>query len=178
MSALRLINETEITSSVSSVDITDVFSADFDIYKITLSDNQADTNATDNSLRFINASGSVITASNYNYAFLSEKSDNVFTESKSTSANRLSEILGYSYLTNSLNGGAVAYIFNPFSSSSYTFSIGQTTYATTAPYSRTLKSIGVLKDTTSMTGFQLMNNAGNNFTDGTIRTYGLRVDNG
>ena len=36
MSNLRLINETEITSSVSSVDITDVFSADFDIYCYTL----------------------------------------------------------------------------------------------------------------------------------------------
>ena len=36
MSALRLIKQTEITSSVSSVDITDVFSADFDIYKITV----------------------------------------------------------------------------------------------------------------------------------------------
>ena len=35
MSALRLINETEITSSVSSVNVTDVFSADFDIYKVT-----------------------------------------------------------------------------------------------------------------------------------------------
>ena len=37
MSNLRLINETTISSAVSSVDITDVFSADFDIYKITAS---------------------------------------------------------------------------------------------------------------------------------------------
>ena len=35
MSNLRLINETT-ASSVSSVDITDVFIADFDIYKLTL----------------------------------------------------------------------------------------------------------------------------------------------
>ena len=35
MSALRLINETTVSSSVSSVNVTDVFSSDFDIYKIT-----------------------------------------------------------------------------------------------------------------------------------------------
>ena len=34
MSALRLINETTVSSAVRSVEITDVFSADFDIYKI------------------------------------------------------------------------------------------------------------------------------------------------
>ena len=35
MSNLRLINETSITSSVSSVNVEDVFTDDFDIYKIT-----------------------------------------------------------------------------------------------------------------------------------------------
>ena len=34
MSSLRLLNETTVGSSVSNVKITDVFSADFDIYKI------------------------------------------------------------------------------------------------------------------------------------------------
>ena len=36
MSNLRLINETNVTSSTSTVNVTDVFSADYDIYKITL----------------------------------------------------------------------------------------------------------------------------------------------
>ena len=36
MSNLRLINETTVTSAVSIVSVTDVFHADFDIYKITL----------------------------------------------------------------------------------------------------------------------------------------------
>ena len=35
MSNLRLINETTVSASTSSVSVTDVFSADFDIYKIT-----------------------------------------------------------------------------------------------------------------------------------------------
>ena len=36
MSNLRLINETEITSGVASLSVTDVFSADFDITKLLL----------------------------------------------------------------------------------------------------------------------------------------------
>ena len=35
MSNLRLINETLVTSAVSTVSVTDVFSSDFDIYKVT-----------------------------------------------------------------------------------------------------------------------------------------------
>ena len=34
MSNLRLINETEVSSGVTTVNITDIFSADFDIYQI------------------------------------------------------------------------------------------------------------------------------------------------
>ena len=36
MSNLRLLNETTVTSAVSNVSITDVFTSDFDIYKMTM----------------------------------------------------------------------------------------------------------------------------------------------
>ena len=69
MSNLRLINETEITSGVATVNITDVFSADFDIYKITTSGfTTVSTTSTDLDGRFINSSGSVISSSSYDNA--------------------------------------------------------------------------------------------------------------
>ena len=72
MSNLRLINETEITSSVAGINITDIFSADFNIYKMTVEGiSLSGGTATRIDGRLINTSGSVITASNYDRASLS-----------------------------------------------------------------------------------------------------------
>ena len=57
MSNLRLINETTF-SSVSTVNVDNVFSADYDIYKIT-----SDVAGQYGLLRFINSAGSVMTDS-------------------------------------------------------------------------------------------------------------------
>ena len=61
MSNLRLINETTVTSSVSTVSVTDIFSTNFDIYKI-VGDFTSSGGDSDSSLQFINSSGSVISA--------------------------------------------------------------------------------------------------------------------
>ena len=177
MSALRLINETEITSSVSSVDITDVFSADFDIYQIEVTDFKRST-ATDIwfYLRYINSAGSVVTASNYDYAFLQMRSDSAFGEFRGTNQS-------YSIYTiaGSSSGGAMSmFIFNPYSSSSYTFMLNQHSLLDTTPNANMNgKQINVLKQTSSISGFQLYSSsAGKGVDNAKIRTYGLRVDNG
>ena len=172
MSNLRLINETEITSSVSSVDVTNVFSADFDIYKITAT--EISTVGTTNGsieFRFINESGSVITASNYDRADLLLKAETSFTENRATNDD---SITAFGAIDQSAEGsGTVAYVFNPYSSSSYSFYLSQY-QGHIATVTRGDKAIGVLKQTASMTGFHLL------FTQtvnsGFIRCYGLRVD--
>ena len=80
MSNLRLINETTVSSSVTLVNVTDVFTSDFDIYKIVLSDTVSDFNTSDLDMRFINSSGSVISSSDYQYAWLRVRSDSSFNE--------------------------------------------------------------------------------------------------
>ena len=172
MSALRLINETEITSSVSSVDITDVFSADFDIYKIVTNGIEDTTDTPALMIRFINSSGSVVTASNYDYAYLNMRSDNIFSENRDTNQSYIRGFFGFLNATQSQ--GSVSYIFNPYSSSSYTFALSQISSFQSAY--RTVKNIGVLKQTASMTGFQLFDIDNTDFSEGVIRTYGLRVD--
>jgi len=175
MSALRLINETEITSSVSSVDITDVFSADFDIYKIVTDEiSTTGTATTGAKIRLINSSGSVITASNYDYAYLSMTSGSAFVEVRSTNNSSVEEFFGIGYQSPQ-TAGSVTYCFNPFSSSSYTFFVNQSTSGSL----RVTKNISVLKQTASMTGFQVFDSTGARpFDSGVIKTYGLRVDNG
>ena len=69
MSNLRLINETTITSGSSIVSITDVFSADFEVYKIVFSEmTTVGTLQTSPNFRFINSGGSVVSSSDYCYA--------------------------------------------------------------------------------------------------------------
>ena len=174
MSNLRLINETTVSSSVSSVNVTDVFSADFDIYKIT-ADNiiQASSSSVSSlNLKFINSSGSII-STDYDYAFLQLRSDASFAEVKSTSGTNLSQALGQ-VDDNLISNGAVLYIFNPFNSSSYTFMLNQTA-GSSGSSKRFGKGIGVLHQTNSITGINISVSS-SNITEGKIRIFGLRVD--
>ena len=177
MSALRLINETEITSAVNSVNVTDVFSADFDIYFATISNVSSDSTSHDNTrMRFVNASGSVISSSNYDNAQLDMHAENAHSQIRGTNAD--STGLAFA-MTNDLEPEGISnsyYFFNPYSSSSYTFAIQQGS-ARLAGVFRTGKGIAVLKQLTSITGFQIYQATSSiNLNSGFIRTYGLRVD--
>ena len=171
MSNLRLINETTISASASTIQIPNVFSADFDIYKITFNNINTNTHLY-NIVRMLNASGSSV-SSNYEWALLDIKANTSFGESRfSGNGTYWREVWGMSTTTVG-TGHTVGYIFNPFSSSSYTFCMAQ--HQSINTNARGVKGIGVLKDTSSMSGFELTNPP-NTFDGGIIRTYGLRVD--
>lgn len=179
MSNLRLINETEITSAVNGVSITDVFSSDFDIYKVTFNDLTNDTTSANVVLRFINSSGSIVTASNYDWAFMDMGGGITFGEYRATNSASLGNTDAWVVSTSTTpnSSSAVMYVYNPFSSSSYSFANLQSSGLILTNQSRTRKAIGVLKQTASMTGFQIYQSTSSiNLTTGTIRTYGLRVD--
>jgi len=171
MSNLRLINETTVTSAVRSVNITDVFSADFDIYKIVGNTNFTGEEYID--IRLINSSGSVVSASNYDNASLLMQSSTSFSENRNTNVTK-SQYLSYAGDVEAEAGSFTTYVFNPFSSSSYTFLLSQGG-AKRSANTLILKSISVLKQTSSITGFQLLPNT-SNVDNASIRTYGLRVD--
>jgi hypothetical protein len=165
MSNLRLINETTF-SSVNTVNVTDVFSADYDIYKIT-----SDVAGQYGLLKFINSSGSVMSDGTYDTARLNLKLNTTFSETRIVGTNV--GIYAFTESSGSGAGGNVLYIFNPFSSSSYTFVMAQTVDINSGTAYRIAKTIGVHKNTSSMGGFQLNALAS---VSGTMRTYGLRVD--
>ena len=175
MSNLRLINETSVSASTSSVDVTDVFSADFDIYKI-VANNFSTVGTTETGLdfRFINSSGSVVSASNYDYAYLIAREEQAFGETRSTNQSFLDNFFGA--IDQSPEGASsVIYVFNPYSNSSYSFVLNQSARSQATLF-RSQKYIGVLKQTASMTGFRAFEQNTRPFDEGVIRTYGLRVD--
>jgi len=172
MSNLRLINETEITSTVSSVDVQNVFSADYDIYKITVAINESSSgNQEWIRLRLINSSGSIVTASEYDYALYVMNSNASFYETRNTNQSADS-YSGIGYADDTGNGGAM-YVFNPYNSSSYTFMIAQSGSSVgTVLYAN--KGISVHKSTEIITGINF--HTIQSWGSGIIRTYGLRVD--
>tara|TARA_R100001086_G_scaffold195942_1_gene112780 strand:- start:204 stop:719 length:516 start_codon:yes stop_codon:yes gene_type:complete len=170
MSNLRLLKTTEITSSVSSVQITDVFTDDFSIYKITTNDMTSVSSNPALDLRYINSSSSVISSSSYDRANLTQKAETSFSENRNQNATSIASGLNNA-TTN--GGGCVSYIFNPFSNSSFTFHIMQGSSKETNYRSR--KMISVLKNVASITGIDITFN-GANCTSGTIKIYGLRAD--
>tara|TARA_S200002703_G_scaffold17369_1_gene14363 strand:+ start:367 stop:888 length:522 start_codon:yes stop_codon:yes gene_type:complete len=172
MSNLRLINETTVSTSVSTVNVTDVFSADFDIYKIVFNGiSTAGSTATPLNARLINASGSVISSSQYDTAFLLMKAETSFSEYRVTNQPEWDNFFGNPDDNPELVSG-VAYIFNPYSSSSYTFGLHQVAVETRRWY----KGIQVLTELSSATGFQAFESNSRPINSGVFRTYGLRVD--
>ena len=163
MSNLRLINETSGTS-VSSISVTDVFTSDFDIYKITFDCDRTVDQA--NRITFINTSGSEITSGSYDYGTLQLTMNTSFTERRDINGTYIQYFLyGLNY------NSATIYVFNPYSNSSYTFILFQ---GVSDPQ-RAWKGIGVLKTLDSIGGIKITSNSGTYDTIN-LKTYGLRVD--
>ena len=177
MSALRLIKQIEVTNGVSTVNIDNVFSADFDIYKITSHSVSSTASISDVLVRLINSSGSAITSSVYDWAYLRSQYGGTQSESRSTNNNH-TRLYGVSY-DNPEGTSGMGYIFNPYSSSSYTFFTAQNHSIWNNENSlEQRKYIAVNKSFVSCTGLQLYLVSGAFGTGTVFRIYGLRVDNG
>ena len=175
MSNLRLLNETSGTS-VSTLSVTDVFTDDFDVYKIEISCLSATEQETN--LQFISAGGGIVTTSNYEHAQLYMRGYAAFTEISDSSDTDIRLVTGDE---DSFGGSSIIYIFNPTNSSAYTFVAFQGSLAIdvandNTPSFASNRGIGVLKETSDIRGFHLANNSGSATPDYTATTYGLRVD--
>ena len=174
LSNLRLLNSSSGTG-VSTLSVTDVFTDDFDIYKIKItcaSGLEQETN-----LQFINSGGSVVT-SDYEHAQLYMRGYSAFTEVVSSSDTDIRLVTGDE---DSFGGSAIIYVFNPKNSSAYTFvafngSLAIDLSDDNAPDFASNRGIGVLKQTNVINGFRLANNNASATVDYTAITYGLRVD--
>ena len=123
-------------------------------------------------LRFIDSGGSIISASEYEYASLRMSSNLAFTENKSTSKTRI-EYLG-TLDQNAETMGAVTYIFNPYDSSSYTFLLNQSSGALSGVM-RGSKTIGVHKVAETVRGINIIEQDGSRpLEEGYIVIYGVK----
>ena len=155
-------------TSVSSIQITDCFSSDYDVYQVVISNDNDGNN--DLHIRVINDSGTVISSgSKYDYANLELKAGGSFGQNKNTGFNEFRGI-GYQAL---FGANTVATFYNPFNSSSFTFATSQTaSYYSSGDY-RGGKSIGVYKNADTITGLEI-NEVNSDFTYIRVSVYGVK----
>ena len=161
-------------TSVGTLDVTDCFSADYDVYKIIISKLDNDTDGRTR-LRLIDSVGSVISDSEYDQAILEMSSVSSFTEVRDVSTTSFTRI-GYSSNNLADSIGIVTYIFNPYDSSSYTFIKAQSTgYYDDLSSQSGQKSIGVHKQTEQITGIHLYpQTVAATFDNITVKVFGVK----
>lgn len=169
MSNLRLINQFT-ASSVSTFQVTDIFSSDFDIYKVDVSvEGETTTNWT--SLRFLNGT-SEISRANYQFAMHELKSYGASSENISTAGNKFNFLWIDDGSTSGV--GSTIYFFNP-KILNHTMALGESAGFYSTSGSNATKWIGALKENTQVDGFAFTRATGS-YENITVTIYGLRVD--
>ena len=155
-------------TSVSSLSVTDCFSDKYDVYQISSVDGQLTTGAANYVLEFLDSGGTPITTSVYDRAFLTVRSFNTFIETRGTGLGNYT----FGYINPSESGGFEMFVYNPYSSSDYTFLNYQQSSFSVGNGGNGFKGIGVMKSAQTVTGIKLSGTSGT-FSSIAVSVYGL-----
>jgi len=152
----------ESADSVSSFTITDIFSADYDVYQVYVTGNGSQGTSS-LSAEFLDSGGSDIATGNYVYAILRMKPDAAFDDIYGTGGNSFE--FTYTSATD-YDFSSVITVYNPFSSSTYTYcsTQGNSYYAN--------KGLIVAKSSTSAVSMKFW--ANQNFTPINVSVFGVK----
>jgi len=158
-------------TSVSSLSVTDCFSANYDVYQVVIAKLDSTSNAY-GYLRFIDSGGSVISDLEYDYAQMDLTSYSTpYAQNKATAQNK--GLLGYVGGTGTADmGGFLTTVYNPNDSSSYTFYSGQSSMKGASGLAGS-KYIGVHKSSEQITGINILPSVGS-WDNITVNVYGVK----
>jgi len=155
---LQFIKKETLTSTANNLQVTNCFSANYDVYKIFMT--KVDTSQLANlRMRLINTSG-VDSTSNYDTATQIMRSYTSINEQRLTSQSTWRLISSQSDPSYAGNGIEIT-MYNPFDSSSYTFHKTNSAGFLHASGLYSPHGIGVHKVAQSNTGFQMLLSGGN-----------------
>ena len=161
--------------SSSTLEIDEVFTDRYDSYFVNLTKIDGNLSGYYIAMKFLNSSGSLITASSYDWASQQMASDNTYAESKGTSTTLINNI-GYSGSggldDDKFDGGTSMYIHYPASSSHYTFINAQASGFNNSGVLYSFKTVGVLKSKEAVRGFRLSGHSA--FYGVNISVYGVK----
>tara|TARA_A100001391_G_scaffold35879_1_gene19600 strand:- start:21 stop:539 length:519 start_codon:yes stop_codon:yes gene_type:complete len=168
--SLKKIQETTVTSAVSSVTLTGIDSK-FDVYLLTLNNVSPATVNADVFLR-VTESGTASSDSDYDFSYKQLRTDTTFTNVSNTNQAQFT-------LSGSLENEAgktfngVCYIFNANNSSEYTFITTENGYLADDGTFLGNQGGGVYTQTTTVDGVNISFDTGN-IDAGTFKLYGLK----
>ena len=158
-------------TSVSSLSVTDCFSADYDVYEIYITSYEQSAVA-DSRFSLLDSGGSEITSASYDSCYLALQSNATFTEGRQTAQNHFRDF-SYSITNYADTIGVKIVMYNPYDNSSYTFCQWQSAYYQTGSASKGKKGIGVLKSAQTCTGIKFFSNTGN-LDDVKVSIFGVK----
>jgi len=145
-----------VPTETASLSIDEIFTDKYDVYCIVLRGLQGiNTTAARYKFRFIDNSGSVISASEYDYASLDMRAGTSFSERKGTNSADM-DVYWVTDGEAGAEGNAILYVYNPNDSSSYTFIQGQSSSYSNETNGQGIKFIGVHKSTETIRGFNMV----------------------
>tara|TARA_B100000214_G_C23645280_1_gene480326 strand:- start:33 stop:542 length:510 start_codon:yes stop_codon:yes gene_type:complete len=153
---LEFINSVSVSGGSSTVNLDNVFSADYDVYKLLITDFKP-ASSENLFFRLLDSSGSALTGSDYDIATLILRNNASFGEVRVTGAAFWS-YGGYVLNSNTQGFGLEMDIYNPFNSS-YTFANLTSVNGASADIGN--KNIYCYKQTTSTRGLQFSAALGN-----------------
>jgi hypothetical protein len=167
--SLELITN-QTTSGQALIDLTNVFTDKYDVYCIT-SNTFVPTSTQNLYYRLLDSTSTVISATEYDFAFLDFRSNSAFIEQKSPNSNYMG-VIPYSDANGTQGNGFTLYIQNPYNSSSYTFGQWQSTSFNVGSGLRGKKGICVHKNAEQITGIRFFVFSGTMEFEATI--YGVK----
>ena len=170
---MKLIKSMALTTGVNSMQLSDIFTNNFRVYKIVVSGIVGqESTATGANVRLIKASdGSTESGSVYEYGLYSLKAEASYSDTETTNDTRWFNAFGGVDDSGRAAGG-VLYISNPFQSS-YTFATWQGTTYNNDNF-RSYWGAGVIQNTTSYDGVTVdLNETASRIGGGDISVYGV-----
>lgn len=167
---LQFIKSAVVTSTTTTLEITDCFNDKYDVYYVSLRNFNSDNSANTLFLRFLDSSNTVINSGSlYSRADLALNSGSSYTEQREATTDRIN--IGTTNADTAGNLNVSVNVFNPYHSSRYTY----ITYQTSARELEARKGVAVLKQTSTIKGLQIKSDTGGrNFTQGNITVYGVK----
>ena len=168
---LEFINQTKATS-VTSLDVTGVFTAKYDAYQVHISTDMDGAGYFE--IRLLQADDSLANESKYDIASLDLKSDATFQEYRFVDQNGGVGWRGIGgYLDDGDGYGFTLNVFNPFADDTYTIGQAQNGSISNGNLFGT-KAIAVYKSTQSIGGMRVTNSSGQTHNYINVTTYGVK----
>ena len=171
---LQFIKETTTTVDRQTVvSLTDCFTTQYDVYAIIVNAQTYNATAEQLDVRLIDSSGSVISDSEYDYAFFQLRSNGSFNEVKATGQTNWDRPFATADFPPETAQG-IMYLYSPADSSSFTFATSQSASMNGSSSLRGGKYTGVHKVTEQITGFSIFMSSNSIGIGTSIKVYGVK----